>query len=159
MLGYIGFNQGVAGISKTGEIIQDFKKGTIIPNLTCIAVFEPIGLRDNRCICASMLEITELNGINYTVSTENVMPSVQKVQPSFYVSSQGNMLLPFLYSDGEYLADSFELTSRWAEQTSHVTRLYAPMSGRGGISLTLEFESDRAFCLNSIRIPDFAQGN
>lgn len=159
MLGYIGFNQGVAGISETGEIIQDFKKGTIIPNLTCIAVFEPIGLRDNRCICASMLEITELNGINYTVSTENVMPSVQKVQPSFYVSSQGDMLLPFLYSDGEYLADSFELTSRWAEQTSHVTRLYAPMSGRGGISLTLEFESDRAFCLNSIRIPDFAQGN
>lgn len=159
MLGYIGFNQGVAGIAENGKVIQDFKKGTIIPNLSCIAVFEPIGLRDNRCICASMLEVTELNGINYTVSTENAMPSVQKVQPSFYVSSQGDMLLPFLYSDADYLADSFELSTRWAEQSSHVTRLYAPMSGRNGVSLTLEFESDRAFCLNSIRIPDFAQGN
>lgn len=159
MMGYIGFNQGVAGISSRGHLIQDFKKGTIIPNLTCVASFEPIGLRDNRCICASMLEITELNGINYSVNTENAMPSIQKVQPSFYVSSQGDMLLPFLYSDMDYLADSYELTSRWAEQTSHITRLYAPMSGRNGISLTLEFEADRAFCLNSIRIPDFAQGS
>lgn len=159
MIGYIGFNQGVVGISTTGDVIQDFKKGTIIPNLSCVASFEPIGLRDNRCICASVLEVTELNGINYSVSTENAMPSYQRVQPSFYVSSQGDMLLPFLYSDADYLADSFELSSRWAEQTSHVTRLYAPMSGRSGISITLEFEADRAFCLNSIRIPDFAQGN
>ena len=158
-LGYIGFNQGVVGVTATAEIIQDFKKGMIIPNLTCVAQFEPIGVRDNRMICSTILEVTELNGINYNVTTQNAGASFQQIQPSFYIAASGEQLLPFIYSEEDYLADSYQLTSRWAEISSHRTRIYAPMSGRSGVSIQLEFEADKPFCLSMLRLPDFSQGN
>lgn len=159
MFKYIGFNQGVMGVSIDGSIMQDFKKGTIIPTLSCVASFEPIGIRDNRFISSTILEITELNGIDYTVTTQNAGSSNQVIKPSFYTSSSSDVLYPFLYSDGDYLNNSFELTSRWAEQSSHMTRLYAPMSGRNGVSITLKFEPNKSFILSTLRLPDFSQGN
>ncbi len=156
---FIGFNQGVVFITSDNKVIQDFKKGSVIPTLSCIAVFEPIGLRDNRLICASILELTELNEIEYRVSTENAGTSFQKIVPSFNVIEGQEFLPPLLYSDDTVKLPSYELTSKWAEKSSNVTRVYAPMSGRNGISITVEFPANTAFCLSALRLPDFSQGN
>lgn len=156
---YIGFNQGVVAVTETGEILQDFKKGTIIPSLSSIANFEAIGLRDNRMIISNILEVTELNGINYSVTTTNTGYSYQNIVPNYGTLENGEILLPFLYSSKDDLSNSFELTSRWVEQQANMTRIYAPMSGRNGVSISLEFEPNKSFCVNSLRLPDFAQGN
>lgn len=156
---YIGFNQGVVAVTETGEILQDFKKGTIIPSLSSIANFEAIGLRDNRMIISNILEVTELNGINYSVTTTNTGYSYQNIVPNYGTLENGEILLPFLYSSKDDLSNSFELTSRWVEQQANMTRIYAPMSGRNGVSISLEFEPNKFFCVNSLRLPDFAQGN
>lgn len=156
--GFIGFNQGVIFLTDDNEIIQDFKKGTVIPDLTCVANFEAIGVRDNRLICSSILEVTELNGIDYTVTTSNAGASFQKITPSFGLTTTGAFLPPFLYSDDLVQLPSFELTSRWAEKNSNITRISAPMSGREGISISIEFPKNTSFCLAALRLPDFSQG-
>lgn len=156
---FLGFNQGVVFITNTNEICQDFKKGTIIPNLSYVVNFEPIALRDNRLIVSTLLEITELNGINYDVTTRNAGISYQRVTPSFNASSDLKVLPPFLYSDKDYKYNSFENTSRWAEKKSAVTRIAAPMSGREGILISMEFPANTAFCLSALRLPDFSQGD
>ena len=160
IIGYVGFNQGVAGITRDCKIIQDFKKSSIVPNISSIVEFEPIGLRDNRLICSTLLELTELNGINYTVSTGNAGSSYQKVTPSFETTLQGITLPPLLYSDRDkkQIYDSYSMLSKWADKKSNVTRIAAPMSGREGISITLEFPANETFCLTAIRLPDFSQG-
>lgn len=159
IIGYIGFNQGVVAITEQGEILQDFKKGTLIPTLSAVANFEPIGLRDNRITLSSILEITELNGIEYEVTTENTGYSYQKILPNYGILESGETLLPFLYSTEGEKVNSFELSSRWVEQQANLTRIYAPMSGRNGVSISLEFEPGKSFCLNMLRLPDFCQGN
>lgn len=159
MIGFVGFNQGVIGITQDNHLIQDFKRGTIIPELTSVAAFEPIGLRDNRCICSTILEVTELNGVDYTLTTENAMPSYQVIKPSFNMGANGLSLPPFLYSMKDAIVNSFELLTKWAEKTSNVTRVSAPMSGRNGVSLTFEFPANEQFCLAALRLPDFSQGN
>ena len=65
-----------------------------------------------------------------------------------------------VYSDKDkkLYSDSFELTSKWAAKKSNLTRVYAPMSGRDGISISLEFAANQAFCLAALRLPDFSQG-
>ena len=156
---YVGFNQGVIAVTQSGEIVEDFKKGTIIPGLSAIAEFENIGVRDNRIITCTMLELTELNGVDYRVTTTNDGTAYQKIVPSNNTLQSGQPLPPLLYSETGALADSFELTSRWAESQSNVTRVYAPMSGRNGIAISLEFEAGKTFCLAALRLPDFAQGN
>lgn len=158
VLGFIGFNQGVAFITQQGKIMQDFKNGTVIPNLSCVANFEPIGVRDNRMICSSLLEITELNGIDYSVSTRNAGYSYQEIHPSFNNVDTDTYLPPFLYSTEEIKYDSFEKERRWTDKTSRVCRIYAPMSGREGISLTFNFPANMAFCLSALRLVDFSQG-
>lgn len=155
---FIGFNQGVVGFADNGLIIQDFKKGTVIPDLSAVATFEPIGLRDNRLICSTLVEVTELNGINYEFSTINSGFSTQVITPSFNIGVDADLLPPLIYSEDNNLVDSFELTSKWAEKSANVTRIAAPMSGRDGISLTFEFPANNAFCLSAIRLPDFSQG-
>ena len=157
---YIGFNQGVVGISASGDILEDFKKGTIVPNLSAIADFEAIGVRDNRIISSGILEITELNGIDYTVTTTNATTSYQIIKPPSMRGIEDTMLPPLLYSDykNNNIYDSYSLTSKWAAKTSNVTRVYAPMSGRSGVSLTVEFPENVAFCLAALRLPDFSQG-
>lgn len=174
MLHYLGFNQGIAGITQEGTIIQDFKKGTVIKGLSSIANFEPIGLRDNRIIASTILEVTELNGINFNISLSNSGYSYQQIKPSngygIYStddtdptkrnSANGTNLPPMLYSDysSNTYFDSYSIESKWAGKQSNVTRVYAPMSGKEGVSIGIEFPANEAFCLAALRLADFSQG-
>ncbi len=160
MLNFIGFNQGVVGLGLDGEIIQDFKIGTIIKSLPAYADFEAIGVRDNRVISSSILEVTELNGIDYIVTTRNTGTSVQRIRPNINIGISDVNLPPLNYSDKKFniIADSFELTTRWADKKAHVTRIAAPMSGRDGVSISIEFPANSTFCLAALRLPDFSQG-
>ena len=157
---YQGFNQGVIGVSEEGRLFEDFKKGTLIENLTSIATFEPIGLRDNRMICASVMEISELNGIEYALTATNTQTSLQYIHPSSLVARNGKNTPPMLYSDkmANLSFDSFSTQRKWADKTSNCTRVYAPMSGRYGVNLSFEFPKAEAFCLAAILINDFSQG-
>lgn len=169
MFHYLGFNQGIAGVTQDGKIIQDFKKGTVIGGLTAIANFEPIGLRDNRIICSSILEVTELNGVSFNASLSNSGFSVQKIIPSNTSGIIGtgdsvdlaDMNIPLmLYSDyNQNLSfDRFSMEAKWAGKQSNVTRIYAPMSGKEGVSIGIEFPANEAFCLAALRLADFSQG-
>jgi len=161
VLKYIKFNQGIYGVTEDGKIIQEYKNGTIIRNITANAEFEPIGLRDNKFTTAGLLEITELNAVNYTVSTKNAGMSIQNVKPPINIGSNiDSTLPPLVYSDKKFniLSDSYELSSRWADKKSNVTRLYSPMSGREGIQISIEFAPNVSFCLAALRLPDFSQG-
>ena len=157
---YIGFNQGVVGVTEDGTIIQDYKIGTIIKDVTAVADFEAIGLRDNRFTCSSILEVTELNGINYSVSTKNAGGSFQNIKPNINIGTGGLNLPPLVYSDKRFniYNNSYELTSRWADKKANVTRVYAPMSGREGVQISIEFQKNTSFCLAALRLPDFSQG-
>lgn len=165
MFSYLGFNQGIAGITQSGEIVQDFKKGTVIENLSTIANFESIGLRDNRIVCSTILEVTELNGVPYNISLSNSGYSYQRIIPSNGVGVLGrNSLLAgdsipqMLYSEQDKLFDRFSMQAKWAGKQSNVTRIYAPMSGKEGVSIGIEFPANEAFCLAALRLADFSQG-
>lgn len=171
MFHFLGFNQGIAGITQQGEILQDFKKGTVISGLTAIANFEPIGLRDNRIICNSIVEVTELNGVSFNASLSNSGYSYQKIVPSNSSgiltndinpdsSTLGNNIPLMLYSDyaQNLVFDRFSMEAKWAGKQSNVTRIYAPMSGKEGVSIGLEFPANEAFCLAALRLADFSQG-
>ena len=160
MFTMIGFNQGVAGVGKNGIIIQDFRNGTIIENIPAYADFEAIGVRDNRAVSSSILEVTELNGVEYTVTTKNTGTSVQTIHPNINVGLNETLMPPLLYSDKEFniISDSYELTSRWADKKAHVMRVAAPMSGREGVSISIEFPKNTSFCLAALRLPDFSLG-
>ena len=140
--------------------MQDFKNGTIIKNIPAYAEFEAIGVRDNRAIISTILEITELNGVEYTITTKNTGTSVQSIRPNINLTTDGESLPPLLYSDKTFdiISDSYELTSRWADKKSNVTRVAAPMSGRDGVSISIEFPENTSFCLAALRLPDFSQG-
>lgn len=157
---FIGFNQGVMGVTEEGMIFQDFKNGTIIENLPAYAEFEAIGLRDNRMICSSILEVTELNGIDYKVTTSNAGGSIQSVQPIIGLGTENSYYPELIYSDygKKFINNSFELETRWADKKASLTRLYAPMSGRNGVTIGIEFPKRVAFCLAALRLPDFSQG-
>ena len=160
MFKFIGFNQGVVGIGLDGEITQDFKIGTIIKSLPTYADFEAIGVRDNRVATSSLLEVTELNGVEFTITTKNTGTSVQKIKPNLNLAVDNSILPPLLYSDKTFdiTSDSYELTSRWADKKASVTRIAAPMSGRDGVSLSIEFPANSSFCLAALRLPDFSLG-
>lgn len=157
---FLGFNQGVTGVGTNGEIIQDFKSGTIIEGIPAYAEFEAIGVRDNRHICSTILEVTELNGTDFTITTKNTGTSVQSIRPNLNIGARDLNLPPLMYSDKEYniISDSYELTSRWADKKANVTRIAAPMSGRDGVSITIEFPKNTSFCLAALRLPDFSLG-
>lgn len=162
MLDIIQFNQGVIIINEeTNDILQDFKKGTIVPDINPVADFEAIGLRDNRFISSSIMEITELNGVEYDITATNISSSYQHVQPNTEIGKDKAFYPNMLYSEynnENRIYDSFELTSKWVEKNSNLTRMYCPMSGRYGVSLQFTFPANQDFCLNSIRLPDFSQG-
>lgn len=155
---YIGFNQGVAFVTDDNRICQDFKKGRVIPSITPIVEFEQIGLRSNLLACASILEITELNGIDYTLTTSNESYCTQKITPSFYAGISDEVLPPLIYSDATIQNPSYAEKNRWADKSSSATRIYSRMSGRSGISIGFEFPADVAFCVAAIGLPDFSQG-
>lgn len=155
-----GFNQGVLGVTDDGLVIQDFKKGTLIEGLSALVTFEPISLRDNKIICASLLEISEMNGVEYDLATTNTQTSLQHITP---VSSQATLeknTPPMLYSDmdANLIYNSYSMERKWADKMSSVTRVYAPMSGRYGVNITMEFPKAEAFCLVALGLPDFSKG-
>lgn len=161
MMKYIKFNQGIYGVTEDGKIIQEYKNGTIIRDISANAEFEAIGLRDNRFTVSTLLEITELNAVDYSVTTKNAGMSVQSVKPPINIGSSADAYLPpLIYSDKQFniYNDSYELTSRWADKKANVTRIYAPMSGREGVQLSIEFAPNVSFCLAALRLPDFSQG-
>lgn len=157
---FVGFNQVVMGITADNEIVQDLKKGTVILNITPIAEFEAIGLKDNRMICSSILEVTELNGVGYDVICQNTGTSYQTIHPYTNYGVDNVELPPLVYSDKDrsIINNSFELSTKWAEKKSNLTRVYAPMSGRHGLAVSFEFPQNQAFCLAAIRLVDFSQG-
>ena len=157
---FVEFSQGVVGVTPTGLVFQDFKKGTVIPNITSVADFEAIGLRDNRLIHSTILEVTELNGTRFTLTTQNAGYSFQEIIPTSELAEENELLPNMMYSDKakKLIYDSFEFKRKWADKTSNVTRIAAPMSGREGIKLTLEFPANTSFCLVALRLPDFSQG-
>lgn len=157
---FVEFSQGVVGVTPTGLVFQDFKKGTVIPNITSVADFEAIGLRDNRLIHATILEVTELNGTRFTLTTQNAGYSFQEIIPTSELAEENELLPNMMYSDKakKLIYDSFEFKRKWADKTSNVTRIASPMSGREGVKLTLEFPANTAFCLVALRLPDFSQG-
>ena len=154
----IGFNQGVLGIMADGTIFQDFKRNTVIPTIRPVAEFEAIGLKDNRLLCGSILEVTELNGVEYDIGVTNTSTSFQHIQPYTNYGIDGLNIPPLIYSDKRIAYPSFEEQTKWAAKKSNLTRVYAPMSGREGVSITMQFPPDVAFCLVALRIPDFSQG-
>lgn len=157
---FVGFNQGVLAVSYEGKIVQDFKKGTVIEGINPVANFETIALRSNKLVASTILEITELNGVKYDLLTINNGSALQHIIPVSGEATVDKMLPPLIYSDRrkDSINDSYSVNSKWAEKTSSVTRVYAPMSGRRGIDITLEFPSAEAFCLVALRLPDFSQG-
>lgn len=157
---FVEFSQGVVGVTPNGIIFKDFKKGTVIPNITSVADFEAIGLRDNRLIHSTILEVTELDGTRFTLTTQNAGYSFQEIIPTSELAKDQELLPNMMYSDKakKLIYDSFELQRKWADKTSNVTRVAAPMSGREGVKLTLEFPANTAFCLAALRLPDFSQG-
>ena len=111
-------------------------------------------------ICASVMEISELNGIEYALTVTNTQTSLQYIHPSSTVSRNGKNIPPMLYSDkiANLSFDSFSTQRKWVDKTSNCTRVYAPMSGRYGVNLSFEFPKAEAFCLAAILINDFSQG-
>ena len=175
MNSFIGLSQGVAGISTSGIIFQDFKKNTIIPSITPVAEFEPIALLGNKMTCASLLEVSELNAVEYNITVSNASTSYQHIKPYANYGVDGLELPPLLYSNAKYQYELFGVlpeeeqetlkellmqkqVTKWARKKSNCTRIYAPMSGRDGISITFEFQANVAFCLAAITVVDFSQG-
>lgn len=175
MHSFIGLSQGVAGISTSGIIFQDFKKNTIIPSIAPVVEFEPIALLGNKMTCASLLEVSELNAVEYNITVSNTSTSYQHIKPYTNYGVDGLELPPLLYSNAKYQYELFGVlpeeeqetlkdllrqkqVTKWARKKSNCTRIYAPMSGRDGISITLEFQANVAFCLAAITIVDFSQG-
>lgn len=54
------FAQGFICLTRNGLVIEDFKRGTTIPNLTAVAEFEPIALRSNKLFCGGILSLLNL---------------------------------------------------------------------------------------------------
>lgn len=154
--------QGYICVTQTGSILDGFKRGTIIPNLTPIAEFEPICLRGNKLLCGTIMEFTELDGIRFNVSTLNAGSSDQKLFPHINETSRNpsENLPNLVYSDQNinFFSDTVAEHSRWASQKSSLTRLAAPLGGRDGLALRLEFEPNVSFCLTSIYFPDMSRG-
>lgn len=175
MFDFVRFNQGILSVSSDGLLANDFKQGTVVPELSAIANFEPIALLDSRMIFCSILEVLELNGVKYNLTATNVGTSYQQITPYTNYGIDGVELPPLLYSQTNKLNDSFgtlpseenlslqELAmikqiTKWAKKKSNLTRIYTPMSGREGITLSFEFQPDVAFCLVGLRLADFSQG-
>lgn len=176
MIIFQGFNQGVIGITKSNVIVQDYHKNTIIPDIVPVADFEAIGLKDSRCICSSIAEVSELNGIEYDFLTTNTLTSFQHIKPYTNFGIDKLEIPPMIYSDALRTYDSYGVLpeeedippidlakikglNKWADKKSNSTRIYAPMSGRAGINICIQFPANVAFCLAGIRLNDFSQGD
>jgi len=154
------FAQGFICLTRDGLVIEDFKRGTTIPNLTAVAEFEPIALRSNKLFCGGILEFTELDGTPFNVTTFNAGTASQDLKPSIHQISDTADLSNLIYSDRaiQFITESYAEKTRWASQKSSVTRLYSPLGGRDGLGIRLEFPVNQTFSLSAINIPDASQG-
>ncbi|MBQ2350086.1 MAG: hypothetical protein II393_02300 [Cytophagales bacterium] len=154
--------QGYVCVTRDGIILEGFKRGTIIPDISPVAEFEPICLRGNKLLCGSIMEFTELDGIKFKVATANAGTSEQQLTPYISQTSRdvSENLPNLIYSDTSinFYSDTVANKSKWASQKSSLTRLAAPLSGRDGLALRLEFEPNVSFCLTSIYFPDMSRG-
>lgn len=165
----------IIGIGSDNTVFQDYKKNTVIPEVEPVAEFEPIALLGNKMTCASLLEVAELNGIKYAITCSNISTSYQQITPYTNYGIDGVELPPLLYSNDKYQYELFGVlpeeeeetlkellmqkqVTKWARKKSNCTRVYAPMSGREGVSISLTFQANVAFCLAAITIVDFSQG-
>lgn len=163
---YTMFQQGIVGFANnSGKFISDFKRGTTIPNISSIAEFEPIYLNGNKLLCGSIVEITELNNEPYNLTTSNAGIATQDISPSLltYTQSNGeNRQYPnMLYSNTanpQVLSNTVAEEAKWVYQKSNVTRIAAPLGGRNGLTLRLEFEPNVTFQVVAINLPDFSIG-
>lgn len=172
------FNQGIIGIlqeqitnegvtSYVNTVISDFKRGTTIPNISSIAEFEPICLNGNKLLCGSIVEVSELNNEPFNITIANSGYSSQNVSPSFLNRDSNSSLKNMLYSNTVHpsvLSNTVgEMTgvdgnAKWTYKKSGLTRISAPLSGRDGLSIRLEFEPNTSFQLVAINLPDFSRG-
>lgn len=154
------FSQGFINITSDGLIIEDFKRGTIVPEMESIVEFEPISLRSNKMLCGSIIEFTELNGVDFKVATSNITQAYQEVNPSMVRAEIDSSLPNLIYSDKnlKIINNSYAEESKWAAQKSALSRIAAPLSGRNGLGITLEFGKNITFQLCSIYFPDLSRG-
>lgn len=179
------FNQGIIGLLQeriydngvstyVNTIISDFRRGTTIPNISSIAEFEPICLNGNKLLLGSIIEISELNNEPFNISTSNAGYSSQNVSPSFLnrLERESDNLRNMLYSNtahpyvisntaGEVKSGSeitVEANAKWTYKKSGLTRVSAPLSGRDGLSIRIEYEPNTSFQLVAINLPDFSRG-
>jgi hypothetical protein len=154
------FSQGFINITSDGLIIEDFKRGTIVPEMESIVEFEPISLRSNKMLCGSIIEFTELNGVDFKVATSNITQAYQEVNPSMVRAEIDSSLPNLIYSDKnlKIINNSYAEESKWAAQKSALSIIAAPLSGRNGLGITLEFGKNITFQLCSIYFPDLSRG-
>ena len=155
------FAQGLLCFTTDGLILEDFKRGTVIPEITSIVEFEPICLRGSKLLSGTIIEFTELNDVNFNISTSNAGYSSQDIIPSSQNRSDEESIPLMLYSNSSnprILNDTVANEAKWVYQKSDVTRVAAPLSGRDGLTLRMEFPKNTAFTLCAINLPDLSRG-
>lgn len=155
------FAQGLLCFTTDGLILEDFKRGTVIPEITSVAEFEPICLRGSKLLTGTIIEFTELNDVNFNISASNAGYSSQDIIPSSQNRSDEQSTPLMLYSNAanpRILNDTVAGEAKWVYQKSDVTRVVAPLSGRDGLMLRIEFPKNTAFTLCAINLPDLARG-
>lgn len=155
------FAQGLLCFTTDGLILEDFKRGTVIPEITSVVEFEPICLRGSKLLSGTIIEFTELNDVNFNISTSNAGYSSQDIIPSSQNRSDEESVPLMLYSNSSnprILNDTVAGEAKWVYQKSDVTRVAAPLSGRDGLTLRMEFPKNTAFTLCAINLPDLSRG-
>lgn len=155
------FAQGLLCFTTDGLILEDFKRGTVIPEITSVVEFEPICLRGSKLLAGTIIEFTELNDVDFNISTSNAGYSSQDIIPSSQNRSDEESIPLMLYSNSSnprILNDTVAGEAKWVYQKSDVTRVAAPLSGRDGLTLRMEFPKNTAFTLCAINLPDLSRG-
>ena len=155
------FAQGLLCFTTDGLILEDFKRGTVIPEITSVVEFEPICLRGSKLLSGTIIEFTELNDVDFNISTSNAGYSSQDIIPSSQNRSDEESIPLMLYSNSSnprILNDTVAGEAKWVYQKSDVTRVAAPLSGRDGLTLRMEFPKNTAFTLCAINLPDLSRG-
>lgn len=155
------FAQGLLCFTTDGLILEDFKRGTVIPEITSVVEFEPICLRGSKLLSGTIIEFTELNDVDFNISTSNAGYSSQDIIPSSQNRSDEQSTPLMLYSNSanpRIISDTVANEAKWVYQKSDITRVAAPLSGRDGLTLRMEFPKNTAFTLCAINLPDLSRG-
>lgn len=159
-LNCLSVGNGIVGVKIEGQVVEDFARDTIVEGSTFKADFEPIGLRGNKLLCGATVEVTELHGVTFDIGVDNDGTSNQSITPPRTTTTSKKDYPYYIYSDysKNYNPSSYVYQSLWAEKRSSLVRLSAPLSGREGLSISLEFKENIPFCLLSLNFPDLSLG-